>query len=799
MDGLDFTDGGGFGAPPIYFDFNSVQEIAVTSSAGNLFEHTTPGQQISFVTKQGANRHTPTVGLYLANDSLQTNPTAYTQPNGNPVQSNRIHSVFETVLDVGGPLVSDRAWYWAGYSQNEIKLALPGVGGMEARDATTLRNFSVKLNGNAADGRLGWKAFATRGNKTKEGRGGSTSRPPATTQDQDGPAPILTADVSYFFSPNFELSGQLGHVDGGFELQPQGQAGQLRWDSNFVWQDTWGSWVVDRPTSNAAIRGNWFASTGSVQHELRFGYKYKQAESRSVSHFAGSDQTIAAENFGEAWLLREFNIGTDAEYHTAWVGDTLLWNNWTFNAGLSLQRQSGTQLASTAQGNGVCPTCLPDLVYPGLDPNFDWTDVNPRLGATYLFDTARRQVVRLGYARYSDRLGIPDIIASNPTSAAEIDYAWNDLNGDMLVQPGEFDSNCMTGPIFVLNVDPCNPTSLTAINYIDTGLEAPTTDEWLLGFDLEVMKDFSLGFNITSRRKEDTLWSPLVDLTTVPMGFQQGDDTSSIRTLDSSDFSLGATGSGSIACGGGGDCHIPGQGNSFSLQSYVLNDSVITSGRTNRSRPGILTNRPGYAQDFRSVEITGTKRLSNRWMMRAFLSFQEWVNDFDCNALGPAGECTDGPGVQNPAGNRSGGSVGAARQRLIVGLSDWQYNVNFLVQLPKNVGLSANLSGREGYPIPYSFRVSNSPSSDGLSQTQDMAISDRSVYRYDDLFLLDVGVSYQLRLGEKGTIDFRADIFNALNNDDIFRAQPNLSSSRAGEISEVISPRVFRLSARATF
>ena len=52
--------------------------------------------------------------------------------------------------------------------------------------------------------------------------------PPETTWDQSGPTPIWGASVSYFFTPDLEVTFQYSKVEGGFGFFPNGdsQSGQ---------------------------------------------------------------------------------------------------------------------------------------------------------------------------------------------------------------------------------------------------------------------------------------------------------------------------------------------------------------------------------------------------------------------------------------------------------------------------------------------------------------------------------------------------------------------------------------------
>lgn len=800
IEGVDLTDVEDAGQSLAFFDFNSLQEIAVTTGGASDLELTNGGPRFAFMTRQGTNRHSGSVGVYFTDDGLVGSAQAKLQPDGNPTRSIETNKVLEKSLQFSGPIVPGRIWYWIGVAEKEVVLSRPAGGGAEILDETKWRGASGKLNGTVGE-KFDWKFFWTRGERTREGIV-ALNRPPETTTNLTGPVPIATVDATYFVRPNLDLSLQLSTVGGGFKILPLNNAAQMRWDSNFVWRDTWISYVTDRSLNQVAARGNWFVDAGKVAHEFRFGFKYKDAEVQSFSRY-GLDQVVAVEWASQAWLYRGVNTRTQVEDTTLWFGDSMLWNSWMFDVGASWEMQQGEILSSTSPANGVCPSCLPAISFSGQDPGFEWSDLLTRVGGTYVFDGPRRQLIRASHSRYVDRLGAQEIDGNNPVRSAEIDYAWTDLNNDNQVQLGEFDSNCMTGPVFVSRVDPCAPTSPIAVDFVDTELKAPRVQELVLGYEIELQPDLALGVRLVARDRSHTLWEPLVDLLTVPVGFVQGQSTQGIDILNASDWSAGTLSTGPIACYSPiGPCMLSGQGQAFTVQAYRLNDAAVLAGRTDSTRRSILTNRPGLTEEYRGLELTVVKRLSNRWRLRGFFALQDWTRDITCNATAPTGECVDGPGIQSPAdivgeGTRPGGDagvLGGTAGAALLGSSSWQYHVNFMYELPKNFRISGGLSGREGYEIPHYVRRDEFT----LVGVERQRLS-VSGYRYDDVHLLDVGGAYRLDLGKRSIIDFRLDVFNMLDDDTITQLEPRLAGGSSGLLLEQTNSRLVRAAVSFSF
>src|SRR5947208_10160210 len=84
MDGVNITDMGATGSSPLYFDFDSFEEMQVTTG-GSDPRIMTPGVQLNMVTKRGTNdfrgsgRYFYTPGSYQSGSSIPSEATGYLQ------------------------------------------------------------------------------------------------------------------------------------------------------------------------------------------------------------------------------------------------------------------------------------------------------------------------------------------------------------------------------------------------------------------------------------------------------------------------------------------------------------------------------------------------------------------------------------------------------------------------------------------------------------------------------------------------------------------------------------------------
>jgi hypothetical protein len=208
-------------------------------------------------------------------------------------------------------------------------------------------------------------------------------------------------------------------------------------------------------------------------------------------------------------------------------------------------------------------------------------------------------------------------------------------------------------------------------------------------------------------------------------------------------------------------------------------------------------NLPDYSQNYMGVELSGTKRMSNRWMLRANLTWQDWTQDIgeegilDPTHLRTATGCSscDGDIVVQGAGTGSGAKGG------IYINSRWAYNVTGAYQIPFiETSLGFNLTGREGYPIPYILRYNSNEGG------KNVLLGDIDAYRQPNVHNLDLRLAKDIRFGPAG-ITLSVDLFNALNSNSVLQRDLDYrrTTTQQNRITEVLSPRVFRLGARLTF
>ncbi len=122
------------------------------------------------------------------------------------------------------------------------------------------------------------------------------------------------------------------------------------------------------------------------------------------------------------------------------------------------------------------------------------------------------------------------------------------------------------------------------------------------------------------------------------------------------------------------------------------------------TRGGIFQTNGDREQEYTGASVTFNKRLANRWMLRGNFSWQDWTWDV------PDTENEDrtpllGGGINDDDPVLQGSGTGSGSKGGVYINSKWSYSVNGLYQVapdrPWGFNLAGNLTGREGYPIPY--------------------------------------------------------------------------------------------------
>ncbi|MEM9595355.1 MAG: carboxypeptidase regulatory-like domain-containing protein [Acidobacteriota bacterium] len=778
IDGVDITDQSATGASSTYFGFEQFEEMSF-STGGTDVEIETPGVQLNMVTKRGTNewRGSGSFNLtdeeYQASNNLNTGDLPGQQlvdeaDDLEGLTGNKIDEIQQWGAEAGGFVWKDRVWVWGSVDENDINQSVFG-GGI---DNTLLENWAVKLNAQITDANS-FVYTKNEGEKVKTGRGSGPTRPAPTTWNQGGPSPLQKVEDTHVFNSSFFLTGSWSEMKGGFFLEPQGgrdiqawRDGDLVWNGSYYWLDN------QRPSERYKLDGSYFFATGDTSHELKFGYSYRTASETSnfnapanglITRAAGGEFGPGASVVARAW--RETATDKEGEYNSVWVQDTFTSDRLTVNLGARFDQQSGVNNASAAPASGFAPDLLPALDFQGNDPGFEFEDISPRLGATYALGEQRRTLVRASYSRFADQLGLSLITEVNPVGTSIAFFTGTDTNGDGILQldePFDFDS-----PV---GFDPSNPSALNSPNQIDPNLDAVITDEFIFGVEHAFLPELVGSLTVTWREASDYYHE-------IPL-FR--DANGNVRPVERSDYFLERTLTGTLP-----------NGQAYSAPIYSVDEALTDTG-------GVFITNTDRSHEYLGITASGTKRLSNKWMLRAHFTYYDWEW-----SLGESFRRFDDPtdahndntnahewDVDNDGAIFAEESGGSGNVDLFLN-SRWSFNISGLYQMPWGVNVSANINGREGYPLP--FYLEEVTRLNG--GTVDVQVIEVGAERVDDIFTFDLRLDKDFQIGDLG-LTVSADVFNLFNEGYVVQREFEVSGGRAGYVDQIIGPRVARFGVR---
>jgi hypothetical protein len=797
MDGVSITDLAATGAAPTYFDFDAFQEIQMTTG-GSDPSIVASGVTLNMVTKRGTNDIHGSARIYQTPEETEATNIPDEAIEQGITATNRIDSVRDYGAEVGGPAWRDHVWLWGAYGRTDINTTTAGGG----RDNTQLENYNAKINIQPIESNS-LTGFYFRGNKTKQGRSAGTTRPPETTWNQAGPSHIWKLDDSQVFGSNFVANASYSYTLTPFSLTPQGGLdAQMYRDEARVWH---GSFYFDdnyRPQHQLQGTLSYFFNTGTLGHELKLGASRVTFQSKHTRLIPG-DGTFGDKRLGvhesedfpfTAHITRGVLEGEDIEVTGGFIGDTITASNLTLNLGLRYDTSKGNNLPSNVAANTAFPDLLPALQYPGGPEEAEIDAWSPRIGISYALGAQKTTLLRGSYSRFSGGVDTSVVGLTNPTGLQgsltgnpTVEYWWNDADGDNRVDRNEL---CLTCPITPRGFDPTDPGSAVSVNRIDSDLSAPTTDEFIVGIDHQVLPELVVGLSYTHRESKDFIWNCPIAL------------DNSANCLSNSDFALFSN----------GEEGFDRDGNSIGFTGPVYYIPALTAGdprfneaiASNYTYGLFATNRPDYKTTYDGVELQMTKRLSNRWMAHGSFTWSDWKSKVDNVANGcidPTNQVGTYVGVWEGAQGRGSscrdGEIAYDYNGVNWLNAKWAFNVSGMYQLPLNFSIAGSLYGRQGYPVPYAVFVDPGDTMGSRS----VALGDADANRGDDVFQLDLSAQKTLPIAQKVDVTLIVDAFNVFNDDTILFRNYDATGpvGTIGDILTIQNPRVFRFGARVSF
>ncbi|HMF95867.1 MAG TPA: TonB-dependent receptor [Vicinamibacterales bacterium] len=774
LDGVPVTDVGdnlvrprlANGASPFYYDVDMLREMAVRTGGGDA-QSPTAGVQVNMVLRKGENLPHASARYFFAGNNLQadnlTPELAAALGSAGAGGGNRTDGYQDYGFDLGGPLLKDSVWIWGSFGKlHSDLLALDG-----SPDNTDLSSRALKVEGRLKPSVRGNMAYYYN-EKTEDGRDAGPLRSRETTWQQSGPSRYFKGEGNFSTRQLF-TSVRVAYVDAGFTLLPTGAIPRdYYFDDGGVAHNSYYSYATSRPQHFVGGDASYFRGV----HEVRVGAGWRSTTANTQQAWPASHLVASWEGYPNmlVQVARDYNSYTTARFLDAFVTDTLSLNRFTLTGGVRFDRQSSSLGRSSVAAVPGFETLLPAVTALPIDNVFTWSNVTPRVSATLAVDESRKTVVRGSYAMFASQL--PGSLAAfvSPIQYAYAYYNAVDRNGDGTAQQSEVLLN--QGLQGFSGFDPKNPSSGTSINQVGQGVKAPITNEFAVGVDRELAAAFGVSATVTYRRMEKLLWTPLIGVT----------QSNYVRT---------ATLTGTA----------PEVG-AYNVPLYALQAAAVPPGGGM-----VMTNRPGYHQQFMGLEIAATKRLSKRLNGRAAFSTNNWREYFD----DPSTAILDPTPAPSPSATRpfagpqvNGDPVvrqadGSGKTAVYMVAPAYQFVANAAYVARWGIDIAASLVRREGYAEP--FYQSDVATGDPLGHKTVMIVTHADDHRLPAVTTFDLRAGKTFNFGgAKVAADF--DVFNLFNSGTILARQYDVrltGPTGFGQTLEVMNPRIARIGVRFYF
>ena len=769
MDGVVITDMALTGSSPTYFNYDNFDAIHV-ATAGQAITQQTGGVGINLIVKRGTNLFHGNVRGYFDNGSMESSnvPDELLSNRITPATADHTKQISDYGVEIGGPLMRDRAWFYGSYSAQDVQL-VRRTGTLV--DETKLKNPDLKVNWQATRkdmvSFLYFDGFKIKDNRSP-GTSGITFDAPTATFHQDNAytsSPLhglwKIAD-DRVITPNMFLTAKYAYYNTGFILTPEGGMG-LSSGRDLTTARSYGSTVQSsnvRPQMSVSADLNSFFNKMGAAHDIKYGFGFRRVNATTGTLWPGNGilAVVQSPTTVIAQVFREGSGTNRTSYADLYAGDTISWNRTTIDLGIRFDHQGGQALPSATAANPAFPALVPGLVFAGYDAPFTWNNISPRAGITYAIDESRKTVARLSYARFAGQLESGSVGYMNPTSSAGVAvYRWLDLNGDHLASADEVQTGQFLGTANGFNR--ADPTAVTSSNRIDPNLKAPVTQTVVAGLERELRAHLSVQVNYTYTRTTNLL----------------GNATFSITPrvgVSLTDYAAGPTLTGTLP-----------DGSAYSVPTFIANAAKVTAG----GGGFLLTNWNGYYTDYHGLEFSAVKRLSNRWMGRVALSLNnarehyapEAMYDTNGNPTRTTTEPLVDGGQLAPQPQSPGNIYINAR---------WQFNANGMYQASHGIELAANVFGRQGYPFPL-FRTQAL----GADTSLPILVTPQvDTFRYPNVWDTDLRIARAFKFR---TVNLRVmgDLFNVFNANTALVRNNNILSTSFNTLAQNLSPRIFRV------
>lgn len=731
LDGTDFTAPSSGAAWP-WPNTDAIEEVQVLSLGASAEYGNLAGAVFNVVTRQGSNRFRGDANYYFQTDGLTGRNTDDDQDNGEPYHRARFR---DFTGQLGGPAIKDKFWFFGSFQYQEDHESQPGTpSAFPARSDAKRVFFKVNYQFNP-DNKI---QFQYHDDYYRIPQRATAVDAPSSVSVENGhnPSPgiVYTSVINSTTVVEARYSGFYGK-DHGDPLEDSEPRVKTRFKDLDTGRITGGiySWY-DGTSEKTAFAGKISKYADNFlggNHDFKVGVQYNSGGS---DYLTGNNTYIytygTTPDYG--YIQQPFHEG-------GWVNALGIYADDTFRLGNRLSLNLGVRYDWSKASIKEFPVV--DLAgnetggfSPAIDKLFAWNVISPRLGVNYKLTPSGSAVLKGHYGRYHRSIVTSEFDDVGPGITPRFIF------------DGVFDAagNPIGAEVVTDN------TKLA----VDPDLSNPFTDQFIIGYEQELVRDLGFSVNYVHKRGRDH--TAFLDVTGQYTPFTYVDNVGQ-----------GATGQ-SVTL--------------FRLVSDPDNQLFM------------LSNDDRMFTRYNGVNFSVNKRMSNRWQATFGLTLQKsegrtgssFVRSSPINS-----EVSTAPQTSGAYFGQSPNDFVNTEGRLI-GDRPVVIKTQLVYEAPYGITVAGNFAHFTGRPWGRDVR----PGIQGIRYLGE-PFGER---RLADLNQVDVRIQKEFRFASEANVAFFGDFLNLFNSDAYENVLSRLgTSSTFGVPSRFIIPRRLMLGAKVRF